>query len=113
MTEFQRQLLSWVQIAIATNDVRNAVAQIRQNSPRHQRTHSPAAGVCWWSDHDHAPVSERRTVEDLSNLVDETISRALLSVKGVAQTGVSAVLIVKSGRHHDPPVASLGITATR
>jgi multidrug efflux pump subunit AcrB len=33
----------------------------------------------------YAVVSPQRSVEDLSYLVDETISRALLSVPGVAQ----------------------------
>jgi hydrophobe/amphiphile efflux-1 (HAE1) family protein len=70
----------------ATNDVRNAVAQIRQNLP--QDINEPivkrlefAGGPIMT----YAVVAERRSVEDLSNLVDETISRGLLSVKGVAQ----------------------------
>jgi multidrug efflux pump subunit AcrB len=33
----------------------------------------------------YAVVSDRQTVEQLSELIDQNISRALLSVKGVAQ----------------------------
>jgi multidrug efflux pump subunit AcrB len=37
----------------ATNDVRNAIAQIRQNLPaRRERTDRQASGICWRSHHD-------------------------------------------------------------
>jgi multidrug efflux pump subunit AcrB len=55
-----------------------------------------------------------RTVEDLSNLVDETISRALLSVKGVAQIlacgGIDREIRVDNDTKS---VTALGITATQ
>ncbi len=70
----------------ATNDVRNAIAQIRQNLPADinepivKRLEFAGGSIMTY-----AVVSENRSVEDLSYLVDETISRALLSVPGVAQ----------------------------
>ena len=70
----------------ATNDVRNAIAQIRQSLP--QDINDPVvkrvefAGSSIMS---YAVVSDRQTVEQLSELIDQNISRALLSVKGVAQ----------------------------
>ena len=70
----------------ATNDVRNAVAQIRQSLP--QDISEPivkridAAGGSIMS---YAVVSDRQSVEQLSDLIDQTISRDLLSVHGVAQ----------------------------
>ncbi|MEC4986529.1 MAG: efflux RND transporter permease subunit [Oscillatoria sp. PMC 1068.18] len=70
----------------ATNDVRNAVAQIRQdlpqdaNEPIVQRLEFAGGAVMTY-----AVASEQRTVEELSNLVDQTISRELLNVSGVAQ----------------------------
>ncbi|MEO1761168.1 MAG: efflux RND transporter permease subunit, partial [Cyanobacteria bacterium J06629_18] len=58
--------------------------------------------------------SDKRSVEELSNIVDETISRALLSVKGVAEIrrvgGVNREIRVNL----DPDrLQSLGITATQ
>lgn len=99
----------------ATNDVRNAVAQIRQNLPQDinepivQRLEFAGGPIMTY-----AVVAERRTVEDLSNLVDETISRSLLSVKGVAQInrvgGVDREIRVDL----DPSrLQALGITATQ
>jgi multidrug efflux pump subunit AcrB len=70
----------------ATNDVRNAIAQIRQSLP--QDINDPVvkrvefAGSSIMS---YAVVSDRQTVEQLSELIDQNISRVLLSVKGVAQ----------------------------
>lgn len=70
----------------ATNDVRNAVAQIRQelpqdiNEPIVERLDFAGGPIMTY-----AVVSQGRTVEQLSYLVDETISRALLSVPGVAE----------------------------
>ncbi len=99
----------------ATNDVRNAVAQIRQNLPADinepiVRRLEFAGGPIMT----YAVVSERRSVEDLSYLVDQTISRALLSVKGVAQIrrigGVDREIRVDL----DPSrLQALGITATQ
>ncbi|HAX90462.1 MAG TPA: ABC transporter permease, partial [Cyanobacteria bacterium UBA11370] len=70
----------------ATNDVRNAVAQIRQslpqdiNDPIIQRLEFAGGSIMTY-----AVVSDQRSVEELSDLVDRTISRSLLSVPGVAQ----------------------------
>jgi hydrophobe/amphiphile efflux-1 (HAE1) family protein len=99
----------------ATNDVRNAIAQIRQSLP--QDINDPVvkrvefAGSSIMS---YAVVSDRKTVEQLSELIDQNISRALLSVKGVAQ--VQRI----GGRDKDIRVdlnpeqlQSLGITATQ
>jgi len=99
----------------ATNDVRNAVAQIRQdlpqdvNEPIVQRLEFAGGPIMTY-----AVVSESRSVEDLSYLVDQTISRALLAVKGVSQIkrvgGVDREIRVNL----DPSrLQSLGITATQ
>ncbi|MDZ7961093.1 MAG: efflux RND transporter permease subunit [Aulosira sp. DedQUE10] len=99
----------------ATNDVRNAIAQIRQSLP--QDINDP---VVQRLDFAGGPIityvvkSDRRSVEELSNLVDQTISRALLAVKGVAQIkrvgGVDREIRINL----DPSrLQSLGITATQ
>jgi len=99
----------------ATNDVRNAIAQIRQslpqdiNDPIVQRLEFSGSAVMTY-----VVSSDKRSVEELSNLVDETISRALLSVKGVAEIrrvgGVNREIRVNL----DPDrLQSLGITATQ
>jgi len=99
----------------ATNDVRNAVAQVRQNLP--QDINEPivrrlefAGGPIMT----YAVVSERRSVEELSNLVDQTVSRALLSVPGIAQIqrigGVDREIRVNLNPSR---LQALGITATQ
>ncbi|MBD2086553.1 efflux RND transporter permease subunit [Trichocoleus sp. ST-U3] len=99
----------------ATNDVRNAVAQIRQslpadiNEPIVQRLEFSGGPIM-----NYAVISKQKSVEELSNLVDETISRALLSVEGVAQIkrvgGVDREIRVNL----DPDrLKALGITATQ
>ncbi|MBD2446827.1 efflux RND transporter permease subunit [Nostoc sp. FACHB-152] len=99
----------------ATNDVRNAIAQIRQslpqdiNDPIVQRLEFAGGPIIFY-----AVKSDRRSVEELSNLVDQTISRALLAVKGVAQVkrigGVDREIRINL----DPDrLESLGITATQ
>lgn len=99
----------------ATNDVRNAVAQIRQelpqdiNEPIVQRLEFAGGAIVTY-----AVVSDQRSVEELSYLVDETISRDLLSVSGVAQIrrigGVDREIRVDL----DPSrLQALGITATQ
>lgn len=99
----------------ATNDVRNAVAQIRQNLP--QDINDPvvkrldfAGGPIMT----YAVKSDRRSVEELSDLVDRTISRALLSVPGVAQIkrigGLDREIEVQL---YPDRLQSLGITATQ
>ena len=99
----------------ATNDVRNAVAQIRQNLP--QDINDPivkrvefAGGPIMT----YAVTSDKRSVEELSNLVDQSISRGLLAVRGVAQIkrvgGVDREIRINL----DPDrLQSLGITATQ
>ncbi|MBD2437033.1 efflux RND transporter permease subunit [Nostoc sp. FACHB-110] len=99
----------------ATNDVRNAIAQIRQslpqdvNDPVVQRLEFAGGPIIFY-----AVKSDQRSVEELSNIVDQTISRALLAVKGVAQVkrigGVDREIRINL----DPSrLESLGITATQ
>ena len=99
----------------ATNDVRNAIAQIRQNLPQDindpivQRLEFAGGAIMTY-----AVISEQRSVEELSDLVDRTISRALLSVPGVSQIdrqgGVSREIRVNL----DPSrLQAFGITATQ
>ena len=70
----------------AVNDVRNAVSQVRPFLP--QDINEPVitklefAGGAIMT---YAVSSDRRSVEEISNLVDRTIARSLLSVEGVAQ----------------------------
>lgn len=99
----------------ATNDVRNAVAQIRQelpqdiNEPIVERLDFAGGPIMTY-----AVVSQGRTVEQLSYLVDETISRALLSVPGVAEIrrvgGVDREIRVDLNPSR---LQALGITATQ
>ncbi|MCC5636272.1 efflux RND transporter permease subunit [Nostoc sp. CHAB 5844] len=99
----------------ATNDVRNAIAQIRQNLP--QDINDPIVKRLEFSGGPiifYAVKSDKRSVEELSNLVDQTISRALLAVKGVAQVkrigGVDREIRINL----DPDrLQSLGITSTQ
>jgi multidrug efflux pump subunit AcrB len=71
----------------ATNDVRNAISQIRQdlpqdiNEPIVQRLDVATGGPVVT----YAVASQNRSTAELSNLVDQTISRALLVVQGVSQ----------------------------
>jgi len=99
----------------ATNDVRNAVAQIRQdlpqdvNEPIVKRLEATGAAIVTY-----AVSSEKRSVEELSDLVDRTISRELLRVPGVAQIerlgGVTREIRVDL----DPGrLQAYGITATQ
>ncbi len=98
----------------ATNDVRNAVAQIRQNLPQDinepiiQRLEFSGGAIMTY-----AVVSNQQSVEELSNLVDETISRALLSVQGVAEVrrdgGVDREIRINLAPER---LQALGITAT-
>ena len=70
----------------ATNDVRNAISQIRQNLPQDitdpivKRVDSAGGPVITY-----AVSSTQRSPGELSNLVDQQISRALLAVGGVSQ----------------------------
>ena len=70
----------------ATNDVRNAVDQIRQDLP--QDINEPIVKKLEFAGGSvmtYAVASPQRSVDELSNLVDRQISRALLEVPGVAQ----------------------------
>ncbi len=98
----------------ATNDVRNAVAQIRQNLPQDinepiiQRLEFSGGAIMTY-----AVVSNQQSVEQLSNLVDETISRALLSVQGVAEVRRDGGVDREIRINIDPDrLQALGITAT-
>ncbi|MDZ7992464.1 MAG: efflux RND transporter permease subunit [Nostoc sp. EfeVER01] len=99
----------------ATNDVRNAIAQIRQdlpqdiNDPIVERLEFAGGPVITY-----AVKSDRRSVEELSNLVDQTISRTLLGVRGVAQIqrvgGVDREIRINLNPDR---LQSLAITATQ
>lgn len=98
----------------ATNDVRNAIAQIRQslpqdiNDPIVQRIDVAGGAIL-----SYAVESDRQSVEQLSYLIDQTISRKLLSVKGVAQVqrvgGVDPEIRVDLNPER---LQALGITST-
>jgi hydrophobe/amphiphile efflux-1 (HAE1) family protein len=98
----------------ATNDVRNAIAQVRQELPQDisdpvvQRLEFAGGTVMTY-----AVGSDQRSVEELSDLVDRTISRALLDVMGVAQVqrvgGVDREIRVDLSPER---LKALGITAT-
>ncbi|MCC5643129.1 efflux RND transporter permease subunit [Nostoc sp. CHAB 5824] len=99
----------------ATNDVRNAIAQIRQDLP--QDINDPIVERLEFSGGPvitYAVQSDQRSVEELSNLVDQTISRALLGVRGVAQIqrvgGVDREIRINLNPNR---LQSLGITATQ
>ncbi|WP_088240292.1 efflux RND transporter permease subunit, partial [Calothrix rhizosoleniae] len=99
----------------ATNDVRNAVAQIRQslppdiNDPIVQRLEFIGGPIM-----SYVVSSDKQSVQELSNLVDQTISRTLLSVKGVSQIrrvgGVDREVRINLNPNR---LESLGITATQ
>lgn len=99
----------------ATNDVRNAIAQIRQTLPRDindpivQRLEFAGGAIMTY-----AVRSEQRSVEELSDLVDRQISRELLQVPGVAQVrrvgGVDREVRVEL---NPARLQGLGITATQ
>lgn len=99
----------------ATNDVRDAVTRIRQDLPRDAQD-----PIVQRRDFFGGPVvtytvsSARRSVEELSDLVDREISRRLLSADGVSQVnrvgGVDREIRVEL----DPSqLNALGITATQ
>ncbi|MEH1934081.1 MAG: efflux RND transporter permease subunit [Nostoc sp.] len=99
----------------ATNDVRNAIAQIRQDLP--QDINDPIVERLQFSGGPvitYAVKSDQRSVEELSNLVDQTISRALLGVRGVAQIqrvgGVDREIRINLNPNR---LQSLAITATQ
>ena len=100
----------------AINDVRNAVAQIRQdlpldiNDPIVKRLEFIGGGPIIT----YAVTSDKRSVEELSELVDKQISRTILGVSGVAQInrigGVDREILIEINPDR---LESLGITATQ
>jgi hydrophobe/amphiphile efflux-1 (HAE1) family protein len=99
----------------ATNDVRDAVTRIRQDlpasiqEPRVQRLEFESGAILTY-----AVNAEGRSVEELSDLVDRTISQEILTVKGVARVerigGVDPEIRIDL----DPEqLDALGITATQ
>ena len=99
----------------ATNDVRNAIAQIRQDLPQDieepviQRLEFAGGSILTY-----AVTSSQRSVDELSDLVDRTISRYLLSVPGVARInrvgGIDREIRIELNPQH---LEALGITATQ
>ncbi|MCL1463390.1 efflux RND transporter permease subunit [Argonema galeatum] len=99
----------------ATNDVRNAVAQTRQSLP--QDINDPVVkrvDFVGGSIMSYAVVSERLSVEQLSDLIDQKISRILLSVSGVGQVqrigGVNREIRINLNPDR---LQALGITSTQ
>lgn len=98
----------------ATNEVRNSISQIRQelpqdvNDPVVQRLRFSGGSIMTY-----AVTSDQRSVEELSDLVDRTISRELLKVTGVAQIrregGVDREIRIELNPDR---LQSVGITAT-
>ena len=99
----------------ATNDVRDAITRIRQDlpasiqEPQVQRLEFESGAILTY-----AVNSDGRSVEELSDLVDRTISREILTVTGVARVervgGVDPEIRVDL----DPEqLDALGITATQ
>ncbi|HEY9639356.1 MAG TPA: efflux RND transporter permease subunit [Coleofasciculaceae cyanobacterium] len=99
----------------ATNDVRNAISQIRQNLPQDitdpivKRVDSAGGPIITY-----AVSSTQRSVAELSELVDKEISRALLGVAGVSQVerigGIDREIRVDLNPDR---LQALGITATQ
>ncbi len=99
----------------ATNDVRNAVAQIRQDLPQDiQEPIVQRLDFAGGSIMTYAVTSDQRSVEELSDLVDRTISRGILSVKGVAQINRLGGVDREIRIDLDPSrLQAYGITATQ
>jgi len=98
----------------ATNDVRDAVAQIRQdlpediNEPIVKRVEFAGGSIVTY-----AVSSADRSVEELSDLVDRKISRELLNVEGVAQIDREGGVDREIRVDLDPTrLQAYGITAT-
>jgi hydrophobe/amphiphile efflux-1 (HAE1) family protein len=99
----------------ATNDVRNAISQIRQDLP--QDINEPIVKRVEFAGQSimtYAVASPKRSVKELSQLVDRDISQALLNVSGVAQInrlgGVERAIRVDL---NPSQLQCLGITATQ
>jgi hydrophobic/amphiphilic exporter-1 (mainly G- bacteria), HAE1 family len=97
----------------ATNDVRDAMSRIRQDLPQDiyepqiQRINVAGSEILFYG-----VSSKSRTVEQLSWLVDNEISRALQSIPGVGEINRFGGLSREIRIHLDPTrLASLGVTA--
>ncbi|MGD1702207.1 efflux RND transporter permease subunit [Dapis sp. BLCC M229] len=105
-----------VDIDRATNDVRNAIDEIRQDLPRDvddpivKRVNFAGGGPIMT----YAVTSDKLSVEELSELVDKEISRTILNVTGVSQInrigGVDREILIELSPER---LESLGITATQ
>ncbi|MBE7383746.1 MAG: efflux RND transporter permease subunit [Leptolyngbya sp. SIO1E4] len=99
----------------ATNDVRDAIARIRQDLPAD--ADEPIVSRLDFSGGSiltYAVTSDQRSVEELSDLVDRDISRSLLSVSGVAQVNRIGGVDPEVRVELDPTqLDALGITATQ
>ena len=98
----------------AVNEVRNAISQVRPELP--QDIDEPNVTKLQFTGGTvvtYAVVSEQRTVEELSNLVDLTIIPELLNVKGVGQIERLGGLDREIRVNLDPErLQAYGITAT-
>ena len=99
----------------ATNDVRDAIARIRQDlpaaadEPNIRRLNFEGGAIVTY-----AVTSDQRSVEELSDLVDRDISRSLLSVPGVAQVNRIGGVDPEVRVELDPnQLDALGITTTQ
>ncbi|MDB9528970.1 efflux RND transporter permease subunit [Oscillatoria sp. CS-180] len=99
----------------ATNDVRDAIARIRSdlpaaaNDPIVRRLNFEGGPILTY-----AVISDQRSVEELSDLVDREISRSLLSVPGVAQVNRIGGVDPEIRVDLDPnQLDALGITASQ
>ena len=98
----------------AINEVRNAIAQVRPDLP--QDLDEPSVNKLEFrggSIVTYAVASEKRSVEDLSNLVDRTIIPELLNVNGVGQVDRLGGVAREVRVNLDPArLQAYGITAT-
>ncbi len=99
----------------ATNDVRDAIARIRSELPAAAqdpivRRFDFSGGAIL----SYAVVSDQRSVEELSDLVDQEISRSLLTVPGVSQVNRIGGVDPEVRVDLDPTqLDALGITASQ
>ena len=98
----------------AINEVRNAISQVRPELP--QDIDEPSVNKLQFTGGalvTYAVVSDKRSVEDLSNLVDRTIIPELVNIKGVGQIDRLGGLDREVRVNLDPErLQAYGITAT-
>jgi multidrug efflux pump subunit AcrB len=104
-----------IDIDRAMNDVRDAIARVRSDLPADaqdpivRRFNFSGGAILTYT-----VSSDQRSVEELSDLVDRTISRSLLSVSGVAQVNRIGGVDPEVRVHLDPQqLDAVGITATQ